>query len=56
MLWSKDDTMRLFSRKKLFCVSMFDVAIYRLVDRILLVLLPHFDGFDIFFCKKIKII
>lgn len=38
-----------FFRKKLFCVSIFDVAIYRLVDRIVLVLLPHFDGFDIFF-------
>ena len=45
-----------FFREKLFCVSMFDVAIYRLVDRILLVLLPHFDGFGIFFCKKTKII
>lgn len=45
-----------FFRKKLFCVSIFDVAIYRLVDRIVLVLLPHFDGFDIFFCKKTKII
>ena len=45
-----------FFREKLFCASMFDVAIYRLVDRILLVLLPHFDGFGIFFCKKTKII